>query len=116
MAHDLKQTIGSRVRARRLALKLTQEQVAEAIDRTVETVSNIERGKAFPGLDTLEQIGRVLNVSLGVLFENTENSVSPRRAELRARMLAIADTLTDTDLEIALRQIEVLARGRERHH
>lgn len=41
MAHDLKRIIGVRVHARRLALDLTQEQVAEAIARTVETMSNI---------------------------------------------------------------------------
>ncbi|KAA0677341.1 XRE family transcriptional regulator [Azospirillum brasilense] len=102
------------MRARRLALNLTQEQVAEAIDRTVETVSNIERGRVFPGLDTLDQIGRVLNLPLGALFESVETSVSPRRAELQARLLVVADALTDIDLEIALRQIEVLAQGRER--
>ncbi|MGY0715091.1 helix-turn-helix domain-containing protein [Azospirillum argentinense] len=114
MAYDLKHTIGLRVRARRLALNLTQEQVAEAIDRTVETVSNIERGKAFPGLDTLEQISRVLNLPLDALFGSMDMVASPRRAELRARLLVVADALTDIDLEIALRQMEALAQGRER--
>ncbi|GLR82901.1 helix-turn-helix transcriptional regulator (plasmid) [Azospirillum oryzae] len=115
MVRDLKQLLGARLRARRLALNLTQEQVAEAIARTVETVSNLERGRAFPGLDTLEQLGRVLDLPLGNLFgEVGTAAVSSRRAELRARLLALADGLADADLEIAVRQVEALAEGRPR--
>ena len=116
MAQDLKRIIGMRVRARRVALHLTQEQLAEAVARTVETVSNLERGKAFPSLGMLEQICRVLDLPLVSLFESTETAavVSPWRAEMRARLLALADALTDSDLEIAVRQVQVLAHKRER--
>ncbi|WP_454018107.1 helix-turn-helix domain-containing protein [Azospirillum sp. Marseille-Q6669] len=118
MTHDLKRIIGMRVRARRVALNLTQEQVAEAIARTVETVSNLERGKAFPSLGMLEQIGRLLDLPLASLFENAETTAatSPWRAEMRARLLVLADSLADSDLEIAVRQVEVLADKRERRN
>ncbi|QEL91049.1 XRE family transcriptional regulator [Azospirillum brasilense] len=114
MAHDLKRLIGMRVRARRMALNLTQEQVAEAVARTVETVSNLERGKSFPSLDMLEQIGRTLDLPLASLFENAETlpTMSPWRAELRAQLLTLSDSLADADLEIAVRQVEVLAQRR----
>jgi len=115
MAVDLKRITGMRLRAERLARGLTQEHVAEAIGRTVETVSNIERGRAFPGLDTLEQICRLLGIPLASLFDvETGAPLSSRRVELLARLRTLAGTLSDTDLEIAVRQVEALATGRSR--
>ena len=46
MAMNMKIMIGLQVRTVRNRKDLTQEQLAEAIDRTVETVSNIERGNS----------------------------------------------------------------------
>lgn len=115
MANDLKRIIGWRIRARRLALNLTQEHVADAIARTVETVSNIERGKAFPGLETLEQICRVLDIQMSRLFDAEEAvALSPLRIELQERLILVAGVLSDADLEIAVHQVEILARGRQR--
>jgi transcriptional regulator with XRE-family HTH domain len=49
---------------RRLSLKavrqqqgMTQAALAEAIDKSFETISNIERGKTAPGFATLSVIG-----------------------------------------------------------
>jgi transcriptional regulator with XRE-family HTH domain len=116
MQTDLKSLIGLRLRAERLARGLTQEWLAEHIGRTVETVSNIERGKALPGLDTLERMCGVLEMPLARLFaETTEPAASRRRIELEARLRTLADTLTDTDLEIAVEQMQVLVSGRAGH-
>lgn len=61
MSNDFKKKIGERVKAIRKAKGFTQEQLAEKIDKTVETVSNIERGKKLPSLITLEEIRKALN-------------------------------------------------------
>jgi transcriptional regulator with XRE-family HTH domain len=58
-----KRQIGTRVRAYRLERHLTQEQLAEKIDRSVETVSNLERGISLPNEATLRRLARSLDVS-----------------------------------------------------
>ena len=73
-----KRQIGLRVRAYRLERKLTQEQLAEMIDRTVETVSNLERGINLPNQSTLQRLARSLDVSLeDLLLERDSNSGRP---------------------------------------
>ena len=53
MDKDLKRFIAGQLRACRRAAKLNQAELAERIDRTSEAISNIERGKSLPALDTL---------------------------------------------------------------
>ncbi len=69
MKNNLKKLIGNRVREARKNKGLTQEELAALIDKTVETVSNIERGVKLPGLATLEDIRKVLGVKLSDLVD-----------------------------------------------
>ena len=48
-----KRAIGERVQTRRLAMHLTQEKLAELIEKTVVTVADIERGAAGMSMKTL---------------------------------------------------------------
>ena len=48
--------VGARVKEWRLSVNETQEEFAEHINRTVETVSNIERGVVLPSLETVVNI------------------------------------------------------------
>lgn len=48
--------VGARVKEWRLSVNETQEEFAEHINRTVETVSNIERGAVLPSLETVVNI------------------------------------------------------------
>jgi HTH-type transcriptional regulator/antitoxin HipB len=57
--------IGEEIKTRRLALKLTQQQLAELLGRKKAYVSDIERGRKSPSFDTLQPFiealgGRVL--------------------------------------------------------
>ncbi|MFT6106057.1 MAG: transcriptional regulator with XRE-family HTH domain [Rickettsiales bacterium] len=69
MKDNLKKLIGNRVREARKNKGLTQEDLAALIDKTVETVSNIERGIKLPGLATLEDIRKALGVKLSYLVD-----------------------------------------------
>ncbi len=69
MKNNFKKLIGKRVREARKDKGLTQEELATLIDKTVETVSNIERGIKLPGLATLEDIRKVLDVKLSDLVD-----------------------------------------------
>lgn len=48
--------VGAKIKEWRLSVNETQEEFAEHINRTVETVSNIERGLVLPSLETVVNI------------------------------------------------------------
>ncbi len=117
MNHDLKRIIGLRLRNLRNAQDITQETLAEMIERTPETVSNIERGKFLPSLDTLERISKGLHISLSSFFErNDRKSVAfVRSYEIECRLHKALEPLCDEDIETALRLLEVFSERRNKH-
>lgn len=115
MATDLKRRIATRVRVARRNRGVTQEQLAEAVDRTVETISNIERGRTLASLDTLEKVAKRLNIPMRDFFDDAgRGTLARRRYELESRLVEIVRALTDVDAEIAVGQLEVLAKARRR--
>lgn len=57
-------TIGSSIKARRKALKVTQQLLAQLADTSVNTLYKIERGQANPTLETLDRIADVLGMEV----------------------------------------------------
>lgn len=107
MDDDLKRRIGRRLRALRESRGLSQEDVAAAIDRSVETVSNIERGKVLAALETLDRLSRRLEVPLSEFFDERV-TVTPARAATDMRLREVLRGLNDREAEVALRQVEAL--------
>jgi transcriptional regulator with XRE-family HTH domain len=107
MSSDLKQRIGQRVRALRESRGLTQEQLAEAIDRSVQTVSNIERGRRLATLDAIEGMAQSLNVPISDFFDEGRVT-SPNRAGVEARIRDVVRDLNDLEAEVALHLVEGL--------
>ncbi len=107
---DMKHHIGLRVKSARRAAGLTQEQLAEALGRAVETISNIERGHALPGLESLDQIARVLNVPLTSFLEGYDRTrkVNRARLELEQTVSALCHGFSDKELELAIRVLSAL--------
>ena len=70
MKDDFKRLVGKRIREARKAKGLSQEDLAALIDKTVETVSNMERGIKLTGLATLEDVRKVLVVKLSDLVDS----------------------------------------------
>ena len=108
MTKDLKIKVGRRVRTLRVARKITQQSLAHSIGRTPEAVSNIERGKSLPGLDTLENIAQSLGFSLADFFSDDAPRKGSRHLEIEARLQYLLSSLSDSDAEIAMDQVEVL--------
>ena len=115
---DVKQHVGIKVKAARQKLGLTQEQLAEAIEKTVETISNIERGHSLTSIETLQLMSQRLKVPLAAFFEGLEKARPNhrRRVELEQKMRLLLESLPDQDAELALDLIEVLARRRGRRN
>jgi transcriptional regulator with XRE-family HTH domain len=107
---DLKCHIGMRVKSARRKAGLTQEQLAEATAKAVETISNIERGHTFTGLETLETISNVLRMPLIYFFESyhPERHMKRRRAELQQRLLETSEKMSDEQIVVAVRLLEAL--------
>ncbi len=60
-------TVGERIRAARLALDLSSQDVADQLDVTRACVTNWEAGISTPGAGRLRDVARVLKMDLGDL-------------------------------------------------
>lgn len=112
MSDSLKRFIGARVQAARKRAKLSQEALAGSVGRTPESISNIERGKQLPNVETLSELARVLKVPLAEFFEGLEakHTVSRERAQLEAELLETARQMAPRLVKIALEQVKVLKK------
>jgi transcriptional regulator with XRE-family HTH domain len=95
MRTELGRIVGLRVKRAREASGLTQSQLAERIDRTKESVSNIERGVSLPGLDTLQAICDVTKIPLTAVVEAVGEDAASQDA--RAELNALFGRLSDRD-------------------
>lgn len=59
---DIKKRLGDRIKFLRKARNFTQESFAEKIDIEPQSLSNIERGKFAPSIETLQKIAHALRV------------------------------------------------------
>lgn len=60
--------IGARIVERRKELKLTQEQVAERMNVSIQMISNIERGKKAIKIENLLKLCDILKISTDYLL------------------------------------------------
>ena len=65
----LRRNFGKRLRNLRHQAGLTQEQLAEAANISVDFISLIERGINAPSFDNLEKLAIALGISVQELFE-----------------------------------------------
>lgn len=68
--------LGARVRARRLELGLTQEQVAERAGKHRNEVGRVERGEKETGAGTIVRIAEALDLDLSALVEGLRSAWS----------------------------------------
>lgn len=64
----LQKKLGQHIADLRRARELTQEQLAEAVDCSVEFISLVERGVNAPSVAGLEKFAKALNVEVRDLF------------------------------------------------
>lgn len=112
MLDQLKLNIGLRVKFARLQKGLTQAELAEAINKAFETISNIERGKTAPNFSTLADIADVLGLPLKDFFEFGEESISDERQKLLFQLNAMTGGMDDATLELLLKVGQVLQQDR----
>jgi transcriptional regulator with XRE-family HTH domain len=75
----LRKTFGLRLREVRLARGLTQEQLAEKLDVSLNFLNLIERGERAPSFVTLERITKVLRTPAAAFFLTKPSENPPGR-------------------------------------
>jgi transcriptional regulator with XRE-family HTH domain len=106
---ETKHRVGLRVRAIRKARHMTQEQLAELIERSVDTVSLLERGKTLPSFETLERLSERLDVPLKE-FVDFGGESDPERVRLQFELAEYVKSLDTEALAVAVRQIGDLTK------
>ena len=100
---ELKRKIGLQVQKLRKQAKLSQANLSEKTDLSVESISRLERGVQLPGIETFYRLSQALGVPFSELFQITLNkkeseldSLSQRfRALLRGRKTSEGDMALD---------------------
>lgn len=66
--HNIVALFGKNIKYFRTLRSLTQSQLAEKINKTEETISNIERGVSVAKITVINPLAKALNVSIDELF------------------------------------------------
>ena len=102
-----KLTMGDRIREARKKCELTQEQLAEKLDVSVEFVGQIERGQKLPGMQVFIKLIEVLNVSADYLLRDSistgqlfgDNALRNKINQLSPKERIALEALIDTYLQ-----------------
>lgn len=71
--------LGERIQDARKRKSITQEQLADQLDVTRQSVSRWESNVVYPDMDNLVKLSNILEVSLDYLLKNEENSTSTKK-------------------------------------
>lgn len=111
----LQDRVALRIRTIRKRRGLTQEALAEKIDRTADAVSQLERGRSLPSFETLERLAFALDVPIRDFFDSGKGDEGGlQRTKLIAAILDTARSLSDKDLQMAARLLEVVGSKKAR--
>ncbi len=72
-------SVGSRIRSKRMTLGLSQEELAERIDRAPKYYSDIERGSCGMSIETMLSISKALDISLDYMIFGTPSEEETER-------------------------------------
>ncbi len=72
---DIKKIFGNNLQKYRKVLGLSQEEMAERLEISVDHLSRVELGKKFVSASLIEKIFDEINVSPSALFYSPENNV-----------------------------------------
>lgn len=74
MDNYILEEIGKRISERRKMMRLTQEQLAEQMDVSIQMISNLERGVKAIRIDNLIRLSQTLNISTDYIFTGKQTT------------------------------------------
>lgn len=107
---NLKDRVASRIKTIRKLRRLTQDQLAQRVDRTVFAISQLERGKSLPSFETLERLSVALEVPLKDFFDDDSEAagMSPHRLSLTTAVADRVRLMADDQIEATLRMMDAM--------
>jgi transcriptional regulator with XRE-family HTH domain len=106
--------VGSRVRARRQVLGMSQEKLGNALGLTFQQVQKYEKGTNRVGASRLQHLARILQVSIGHFFERAPGQL---KAKGNAPSSAfVSDFVTSTEGLTLAKAFTQIKDAKVRHH
>lgn len=109
---DLRTRVAGWIRIGRNNRGMTQEELAERVSLSVQSISAIENARNLPGLDTMLALTEVLGLDVAEILGKSTRPQPRLTIEAKARNLL--ERLDDETLGLAIRQLEVLVDHSER--
>lgn len=103
--------LGRRIKLLRKERKLSQEALAELIDKSVDTISNIERGFASTRISTAFEIAQALKVSFTDLFDWVETVKLTPQQKAQAALVEKFRALLQGSAQATLADVAELTRA-----
>lgn len=107
---EIEERIGRRLRDARRAAHLTQEQLAERIGVSVETIGRVERGTQIPPIGRLEEAAQTVGVELADLVRPT--ATRGRREKAIGRLVSLLRGRSAEDAELVAAIADLIFRRR----
>ena len=106
-----KREFASHLKSIRLATGMSQEDLAARIDRSVDALSAIERGKSFPNYETLTRLAGVFGLTVPELLKEEGDEVPLERAQLLADISVKLKGASDKQLKLLRDLIEAALKN-----
>lgn len=88
---------------------LTQEDLAQLTGRSVDAVSQWERGVNWPSFDTLVRLSEALDMPAATFFQTGITETDDRLAR-KIDMTLLIESMTDQQLDLARELLKVVVR------
>ncbi len=112
----LRKNIGDRIKALRTTRDLSQEELAGLMERSVFTISQIERGKSLPRIETLMDFSMVFKCSIDdIVFDSASTATKQMSRDTRClhnEIWAELMTMDQKTLQISLAALKGIAAAK----
>ncbi len=116
MSEGIEKLIGHSIARIRKDRELTQAQLAEMIDTTVETISRLERGVSIPSLRTLVKISRALHIPIKELLDIEPTHVKTASVNESEKLLAYLQTKKPEEIRMCYRILKNIFEQIEKNY
>ena len=108
---EFKRLFGLRVQSFRRRRHLTQEDLAEKVGRSVDTLSNLERGVSSTRIETAFRLAEVLGIEMAELFDvRAADGVDRESRQLIERLVDLVAGQDRETVAAVVAQVEILLK------